>query len=54
MFLNLADDPAIERIITPHVALTAAEYLAFELGMHVLVDLLTDMTNYAEALSMRD
>ena len=49
LFLNLADDPAIERIITPHVALTAAEYLAFELGMHVLV-ILTDMTNYAEAL----
>ncbi len=49
MFLNLADDPAIERIITPRVALTTAEYLAFELGMHVLV-ILTDMTNYAEAL----
>lgn len=49
LFLNLADDPAIERIITPRVALTAAEYLAFELGMHVLV-ILTDMTNYAEAL----
>ena len=49
LFLNLADDPAIERIITPRVALTVAEYLAFELGMHVLV-ILTDMTNYAEAL----
>lgn len=49
LFLNLADDPAIERIITPRVALTTAEYLAFELGMHVLV-ILTDMTNYAEAL----
>ena len=49
LFLNLADDPAIERIITPRVALTAAEYLAYDLGMHVLV-ILTDMTNYAEAL----
>jgi len=49
LFLNLADDPAIERIITPRVALTVAEYLAFDLGMHVLV-ILTDMTNYAEAL----
>jgi V/A-type H+-transporting ATPase subunit B len=49
LFLNLADDPAIERIITPRVALTVAEYLAFELGMHVLA-ILTDMTNYAEAL----
>ncbi len=49
MFLNLADDPAIERIITPRVALTAAEYLAFEKGMHLLV-ILTDMTNYCEAL----
>jgi len=49
LFLNTADDPAIERIITPRVALTVAEYLAFELGMHVLV-ILTDMTNYAEAL----
>ena len=49
LFLNLADDPAIERIITPRVALTAAEYLAFDLGMHVLV-ILTDITNYAEAL----
>jgi V/A-type H+-transporting ATPase subunit B len=49
MFVNLADDPAIERIITPRVALTAAEFFAFELGMHVLV-ILTDMTNYAESL----
>ena len=49
MFLNLANDPVIERIITPKVALTAAEYLAFEEGMHVLV-ILTDMTSYAEAL----
>ena len=49
MFLNLADDPAIERIITPRCALTVAEYLAFELGLNVLV-ILTDMTAYAEAL----
>lgn len=49
MFLNLANDPVIERIITPKVALTAAEYLAFQEGMHVLV-ILTDMTSYAEAL----
>jgi|UniRef100_A0A7V3VSQ3 V/A-type H+-transporting ATPase subunit B len=49
MFLNLADDPAIERTATPRVALTAAEYLAFDKNMHVLV-LLTDMTNYCEAL----
>jgi Archaeal/vacuolar-type H+-ATPase subunit B len=49
LFLNLADDPAIERIITPRVALTLAEYLAFEQGYHVLV-ILTDMTNYCEAL----
>jgi V/A-type H+-transporting ATPase subunit B len=49
LFLNLADDPAIERIITPRVALTVAEHLAFELEMHVLA-ILTDMTNYAEAL----
>lgn len=49
MFLNLADDPAVERIITPRAALTLAEYLAFEKGMHVLV-VLTDMTNYCEAL----
>lgn len=49
MFLNLADDPAIERISTPRAALTAAEYLAFDLEMHVLV-IITDMTNYCEAL----
>lgn len=49
MFINLADDPAIERITTPRVALTCAEYLAFDRDMHVLV-ILTDMTNYAEAL----
>jgi V/A-type H+-transporting ATPase subunit B len=49
MFLNLADDPTIERLLTPRVALTAAEYLAFEQGRHVLV-ILTDMTNYCEAL----
>jgi V/A-type H+-transporting ATPase subunit B len=49
VFLNLADDPAVERIITPRLALTTAEYLAFDLGMHVLV-ILTDMTNYCEAL----
>jgi len=49
LFVNLADDPAIERIATPRVALTAAEYLAFELDMHVLV-ILNDMTNYCEAL----
>ena len=49
MFLNLSNDPVIERILTPRVALTAAEYLAFELGYHVLV-IMTDMTSYAEAL----
>lgn len=49
MFLSLADAPSIERIITPRCALTAAEYLAYEKGMHVLV-ILTDMTNYCEAL----
>lgn len=49
MFINLAGDPAIERISTPRMALTAAEYLAFELGMHVLT-IITDITNYAEAL----
>ncbi|MDX1357528.1 MAG: V-type ATP synthase subunit B [Clostridia bacterium] len=49
MFLNLADDPVVERITTPRCALTAAEYLAFEKGMHVLV-IMTDMTSYAEAL----
>jgi len=49
LFMNLANDPAIERIATPRMAITCAEYLAFELGMHVLV-ILTDITNYAEAL----
>ncbi|NYT05019.1 MAG: V-type ATP synthase subunit B [Methanomicrobiales archaeon] len=49
LFLNLADDPVIERIVTPRLALTTAEYLAFDLGMHVLV-ILSDMTNYCEAL----
>ncbi|MBI2575042.1 V-type ATP synthase subunit B [Candidatus Woesearchaeota archaeon] len=49
VFLNLADDPAVERLITPRMALTAAEYLAFEKGMHVLV-ILTDMSNYCESL----
>lgn len=49
LYINLADDPVIERISIPRVALTAAEYLAFELDMHVLV-ILTDMTNYCEAL----
>ncbi|MEI6796072.1 MAG: V-type ATP synthase subunit B [Methanomassiliicoccales archaeon] len=49
VFMNLADDPAIERIITPRLALTTAEYLAFELGYHVLV-IMTDITNYCEAL----
>ena len=49
LFTNLADDPAVERIATPRMALTCAEYLAFERGMHVLV-ILTDITNYAEAL----
>jgi V/A-type H+-transporting ATPase subunit B len=49
LFLNLADDPVIERLMTPRLALTVAEYLAFDLDMHVLV-ILTDMTNYAEAL----
>ncbi len=49
LFMNLANDPAIERIATPRIALTAAEYLAYEKGMHVLV-ILTDITNYAEAL----
>lgn len=49
MFVNLANDPAIERIATPRMALTAAEYLAFDVGMHVLV-ILTDITNYADAL----
>ena len=49
LFTNLANDPAVERIATPRMALTCAEYLAFECGMHVLV-ILTDITNYAEAL----
>lgn len=49
VFLNLADDPTIERLITPRLALTTAEYLAFDLDMHVLV-ILTDITNYCEAL----
>ncbi|MEM4366668.1 MAG: V-type ATP synthase subunit B [Candidatus Anstonellales archaeon] len=49
LFLNLADDPSIERIITPRIALTTAEYLAFEKDMHVLV-ILSDMTNYCESL----
>jgi V/A-type H+-transporting ATPase subunit B len=49
MFLNLADDPTIERIITPRIALTVSEYLAFERGVHVLT-ILTDFTNYCEAL----
>ncbi|MEW5804564.1 MAG: V-type ATP synthase subunit B [bacterium] len=49
LFVNLANDPAVERTATPRMALTAAEYLAYDRGMHVLV-ILTDMTNYAEAL----
>lgn len=49
MFLNLADDPPVERLVTPRAALTLAEYLAFQRNMHVLV-ILTDMTNYCEAL----
>lgn len=49
MFLNLSNDPIIERTLTPRCALTCAEYLAFELGMHILV-IMTDMTSYAEAL----
>lgn len=49
MFVNLANDPAVERIATPKMALTAAEYLAFDMGMHVLV-IMTDITNYADAL----
>ena len=49
VFLSLADAPSVERLITPRAALTVAEYLAFDLGMHVLV-ILTDMTNYCEAL----
>jgi len=49
LFLNLADDPSVERIITPRLALTTAEYLAYEKNMHLLV-IITDMTNYCEAL----
>ncbi|WP_317853721.1 V-type ATP synthase subunit B [Chakrabartyella piscis] len=49
VFVNLANDPAVERVSTPRMALTAAEYLAFEQGMHVLV-IMTDITNYADAL----
>ncbi len=49
LFMNLANDPAVERIATPRMAITCAEYLAYELGMHVLV-IVTDLTNYAEAL----
>ena len=49
MFLNLANDPVVERLITPKVALTVAEYLAFEQHMHILV-ILTDMTSFAEAM----
>jgi len=49
VFLNLADDPAVERIVTPRLGLTTAEYMAFELGMQVLV-IMTDLTNYCEAL----
>ncbi len=49
VFLNLADDPAVERLVTPRMALTAAEYFAYEKNMHVLV-ILTDMTNYCESL----
>ncbi|NQV08830.1 V-type ATP synthase subunit B [Candidatus Woesearchaeota archaeon] len=49
VFLNLADDPAVERLVTPRMALTAAEYFAYEKDMHVLV-ILTDMTNYCESL----
>ncbi len=49
LFLNLADDPSVERLVTPRTALTAAEFLAFHMNMHVLV-ILTDMTNYCESL----
>ena len=49
MFINLANDPAVERISTPRMAITCAEYLAYELGMHVLV-IMSDITNYAESL----
>ena len=53
MFLNLANDPVVERLITPKVALTVAEYLAFEKNMHILV-ILTDMTSFAEAMREAD
>ena len=49
LFLNLADDPSVERLVTPRAALTVAEFLAFDVGLHVLV-ILTDLTNYCEAL----
>lgn len=49
LFLNLANDPTIERIVTPRIALTVAEYLAYDLGLHVLV-ILTDMSSYADSL----
>ena len=49
MFVNLANDPVVERLLTPKIALTLAEYLAFEKGMHILV-ILTDMTSFAEAM----
>ena len=49
VFINLANDPAVERICTPKMALTAAEYLAFEKGMHILV-ILTDITSFCEAM----
>ena len=49
MFLNLANDPTVERLLTPKIALTAAEYLAFEKGMHILV-ILTDITSFCEAM----
>ena len=49
MFLNLADDPSIERLVTPRCALTMAEFMAYDKGMHVLV-VITDMTNYCESL----
>ena len=52
MYLNLANDPVVERLITPKVALTAAEYLAFEKGMHILV-ILTDITPSCEAICVR-
>ena len=49
VYINLADDPVIERITLPRIALTTAEYLAYEHGLHVLV-IMTDITNYCEAL----